>query len=527
MAGGLLNLVSYGQSSIILFGNPTKTLFKAVYKRITNFGMQRFRVDYNGSRELSLTEEKTFDFKIPRYADLLGDTYVVVSLPDVWSALVLDPSDNYTETAFKWIEELGSNLIKKVTIHTGGTILAQYTGEYFADVVQRDYSAEKRNLWNRMTGNIAELNDPANAHGNENVYPNAFYQGTTNIEPSIRGRNLYIPLDSWFGRSSKLAFPLISMQYNELHISIEFRPIRELYVIRDTTDMVNEYPYVAPNFTINTQQLYRYLNPPSDTSGNGMYPSKQYNWSPDIHLMATYYFLDESEREIFAKQEQKYLIKDVYDWNFYNVTGSRNVRLDSKSLVADYLFRFRRSDAFMRNQWSNYTNWPYNYIPYNITQIGSPDPTQFLITGNYESANIKQILIDMAILLDGKYREDLLENGVYNLVEKYIRTCGGAKDGLYCYNFCINTNPFEYQPTGAINMDKFSKIEFQFNTLQPPVNPDASNNIDSICDEDGNIIGTRKNIWVLNEYNYDLAVFEERYNIVIFKAGMCGLMFAR
>ena len=79
------------------------------------------------------------------------------------------------------------------------------------------------------------------------------------------------------------------------------------------------------------------------------------------------------------------------------------------------MFRFRRSDAYMRNEWSNYTNWPYGQIPFQITQTGSPIPTQFLITGNYEEANIKCILLDLAILLDGKYREDLLVDGVYNL----------------------------------------------------------------------------------------------------------------
>lgn len=527
MAGGLLNLVAYGTESILLYGNPQKTFFKVVYKRITNFGMQRLRIDFTGSRELSLTEEKTMDFKIPRNADLIGDTYVVVNLPDVWSTLVKDADDNWAETGFKWIEELGSNMINKITIHTGGTTLATYTGEYLSSVVQRDYSEAKKELWNRMTGNTSELNDPANAFDRVNMYPNVFYQGTPQIEPSIRGRKLYIPLDNWFGRQAKMAFPLVSLQYNELHVSITFRPIRELYTIRDTTDIINEYPYVAPNLTELTHQLFRYLQPPvsNDMNGNPIYGSSQYRWNADIHLIGNYYFLSTDERAQFAKRDQKYLIKDVYPLRFLNVTGSKVVNLESRGLVASYMFRFRRSDAFMRNTWSNYTNWPYSYIPYNITQLGSPDPTLFLITGNYQVANEKNILLDLAIVLDGKYREDLLESGVYNYVEKYIRTQGGAKDGLYCYNFCLSTDPFEYQPSGAMNMDKFENVEFQFNTLQPPPNPTPE--ITNLCDENGDIIGVRKNIWSLNEYNYDLEIFEERYNVVMFTSGMCGLMFAR
>ena len=139
------------------------------------------------------------------------------------------------------------------------------------------------------------------------------------------GRKLYIPLDPWFGRQSKMAFPLISMQYNELHVSITFRSIRELYIIRDTTDIVNEYPYVAPNLTEVTQQLFRYLQPPSARRRSWMYPSTQYNWNADIHLIGNYYFLSNDERTQFAKQEQKYLIKDVYPLRFLNVTGSKVV----------------------------------------------------------------------------------------------------------------------------------------------------------------------------------------------------------
>ena len=40
---------------------------------------------------------------------------------------------------------------------------------------ERDFSTEKKDLWNRMTGNIPELNDPANANGYVNNYPNSLF----------------------------------------------------------------------------------------------------------------------------------------------------------------------------------------------------------------------------------------------------------------------------------------------------------------------------------------------------------------
>ena len=85
MAGGLMTLAAVGAENIILNGNPKKTFFKAKYNKYTNFGMQRFRLDYKGLRILKNNEDTEMNFIIPRYADLLHDVYVVVNLPHIYS----------------------------------------------------------------------------------------------------------------------------------------------------------------------------------------------------------------------------------------------------------------------------------------------------------------------------------------------------------------------------------------------------------------------------------------------------------
>lgn len=81
MAGGLLNIISVGKANIILTGNPTKTFFKVAYSKYTNFGLQKFRLDFDGLRELRLTESSKYTFKMKRYADLLMDTCLVLIYP--------------------------------------------------------------------------------------------------------------------------------------------------------------------------------------------------------------------------------------------------------------------------------------------------------------------------------------------------------------------------------------------------------------------------------------------------------------
>ena len=46
-------------------------------------------------------------------------------------------------------------------------------------------------------------------------------------------------------------------------------------------------------------------------------------------------------------------------------------------------------------------------------------------------------------------------------------------------------------------------------------------------DGDGNAIGVNKQNWRLFDYNFNLTLFEERYNVLSFVNGNCGLLYAK
>jgi len=567
MAGVLLNIISVGNNNVFLTGNPSKTFFKVSYSKYTNFGLQKFRIDYDGLRDLRLTDTSVFTFKIPRYAELLMDTYLSVTIPDIWSTVynpTRDTNLDWVPYEFKWIKDLGTQMIKQVDITCGSTLIQSYTGEYLAAMVERDFTSEKKKLFNAMTGNTPEFNDPANSFGRIETYPNAFYtKNSAGAEPSIRGRELLIPINTWFTLNSGCAFPLIALQYNELYITVTLRPINELFLVRDPFDNQYQYPYVQPDFTKNRFQMYRFLQtPPSvylDPSSNPTYIAQNYSntWNADVHLLSTYCFLSKEEAKHFAAEDQIYLVKDVMRYNFENITGTSRVQLYSSGMVSSWMWFFQRNDIYLRNEWSNYTNWPYSDLPSNITigQQGSSNTevvyflktlgttqvdisygidvhpngevtTGINITGDYHPENRKEILSTMGILLNGEYRENILTNGVYNYVEKYTRTPGFAKEGLYCYNFCLNTSQTDVQPSGAINLSNFKTIELEITTISPPLDL-VNSYYDMICDACGNTIGVRKANWKLYDYNYNLTLYEERYNILSFIGGNCGMMYAR
>jgi hypothetical protein len=541
MTGGLMNLTAAGNENIVIHGNPKKTFFKAVFKKHTNFGLQRFRIDFEGNRVLNFTTPTILDFKVPRYAELLYDTYVCVTLPHIYSPLLYKGENqlgrNLIPYEFRWIDEIGTNMIREVEIYTGGTTLAKYSGEYLSCVKERDFTNAKKDLWNRMTGNVPEINDPASANGNINVYPNAMYIDESGVEPSIRSRKIYIPLDAFFCESSKMALPLVALQYQEVSIRLTFRPTYQLYTLNNIADIQNDtcISYrIAPNPNDPDNQLWRFLQAPQDVAASQeLYNQNRNDWNSDVHLVGTYVFLGQEERRTMAQNTHTILLKQVKEYDFLGQAGSKIIEMESRDLLSGYMFRFRRSDALTRNEWSNYTNWAYkNVQPQALNEDlplleGNeiPNPNSFHITGpiGTYAHNQKEILSEIGILMGGVYREKVLDSGIFNYIEKYNRSTGGAKDGLYMYQFGLNSNKKEYQPSGAMNVNRFAEVSMEYNTIEPPFNPMGAL-VEYICDASSNPIGFRKNTGSLNSYNYDMKVFEERYNVLIIKSGRAGLM---
>jgi len=82
------------------------------------------------------------------------------------------------------------------------------------------------------------------------------------------------------------------------------------------------------------------------------------------------------------------------------------------------------------------------------------------------------------------------------------------------------------QPSGAMNMSKFNTIAFQYSTYYPPLDPSAQFLV--VCDPSSGVpVAVNKPNWIIYDYTYNLHLMEERYNILIFTAGNCGLMYAR
>ena len=82
-------------------------------------------------------------------------------------------------------------MIREIEIHSGGVSLARYSGEYLSCLKDRDYTAEKKALWDKMIGNVPELHSPDNCNGRINVYPHSQYINETGVEPTLEENYIF------------------------------------------------------------------------------------------------------------------------------------------------------------------------------------------------------------------------------------------------------------------------------------------------------------------------------------------------
>jgi hypothetical protein len=79
MAGGLIEIVTYGSQDLYLTGTPEITFFKVVYRRYTNFSMESVRINFDDTVGFGLTSSLT----VPKVGDLIHKMYLEIILPRI------------------------------------------------------------------------------------------------------------------------------------------------------------------------------------------------------------------------------------------------------------------------------------------------------------------------------------------------------------------------------------------------------------------------------------------------------------
>ena len=243
MGGGILQLTASGVQDNYITGNPQITFFKSVYRRHTNFAIETVQQIIDGDLG---TEDTTTNstVKITKTADLLNGIYIVC--PQHILGI------NATE------------LINSVDLVIGGTLMDRQTNEWMKVWDELTIDHNKKEGYKYMTGGF----------------------NTTN-KVSTHKSSVTIPLNFWFCRHIGLSLPLISIQYHDIILKIEWG-----------------------------------INSEINRGGSTSITSLCEVWCDNI-------FLDSEERKRFGENEHEYLIEQVQTIDTVNQSPSSKFKLNS------------------------------------------------------------------------------------------------------------------------------------------------------------------------------------------------------
>jgi len=456
-----MQLVAYGAQDVFLTGTPEITFWKVSYRRHTNFAMESIEQTFSGQADFGRRVTCT----ISRNGDLASRTYLQVTLPEINQDMKGSTGNVYA----RWLDFPGEQLIAQVEVEIGGQRIDRQYGDWMHIWNQVTLSSEQQRGYFKMIGHTTQLTyltDPAFAEVNG---PCASSGGPSQVcapRKTLPETTLYVPLLFWFCRNPGLALPLIALQYHEVKINIDFRPIGEcLWAVKTMA--------------------------PSGAGSQSVATAYQQSLVA-ASLYIDYIFLDTDERRKFAQNPHEYLIEQLQFTGDESVGSSSNkIKLNfnhpCKELIwvvqpdanVDYCSSLEGGSTLFSTMGAQ----PFNYtdaidaLPNAIHAFGGPAETSganaFISTSG---------LFQMGTALDQTQSTSAVTNAALNQGNDWgFGQNGGAESGSYVSDagtfvlaetaldmHCWGENPVVTAKLQLNGQDRFSEREGSyFDVVQP------------------------------------------------------------
>jgi len=504
MGGGLMQLVAYGAQDVYLTGNPQITFWKVSYRRHTNFAMESIEQTFNGQADFGRRVTCT----ISRNGDLCYRTYLQVTLPEINQHMANTGRAGVVGDGVyaRWLDFPGEQLISQVEVEIGGQRIDRQYGDWMHIWNQLTLTGEQQRGYYKMVGNTTQLTfitDPSFNDVDGPCESNAPRQvcAPRNALPET---TLYVPFQFWYCRNPGLALPLIALQYHEVKINLDIRPIDEcLWAVGS-------------------------LN---CASGSGKVTTAYNQSLVAASLYVDYVFLDTDERRRMAQNPHEYLIEQLQFTGDESVGSSSNkIKLNFNHPVKELIWVVQPDENVDycsslecgQTLYSTLGAQPFNYtdavdaLPNAIHSFGGPDAVAansgafingsglFTDAGavddapdsaaaqwfgasnpysapNFDSAMnsgvsdagtfvLAETSLDMhcwgenpvvtaKLQLNGQDRFSEREGTYFDLVQPYQHHTRSPDTGINVYSFALR--PEEHQPSGSCNFSRIDNATLQ------------------------------------------------------------------
>ena len=406
-----MQLVAYGAQDVYLTGNPQITFWKVTYRRHTNFAMESIEQTFNGQADFGRRVQCT----VSRNGDLAYRTYLQITLPEINQ----DDAAATTEGNYaRWLDCPGEQMISMVEVEIGGQRIDRQYGDWMHIWNQLTLTSEQESGYHKMVGQTSQLTyltdphfaDVATACGAADV-PEAVC-APRNALPET---TLYVPLQFWFCRNPGLALPLIALQYHEVKINIEVRPLDEcLFAVSGVDNASNGTKKVTNAYAKSLVAASLYVD---------------------------YVFLDTDERRRMAQNPHEYLIEQLQFTGDESIGSSSNkIKLNFNHPCKEIVWVVQPDmhvaycDSFLAGRLMHRA---LGAQPFNYTDAVDALPDSILAFGSSGQSRGDNNVVDQSGLFADTLSIDI-SGGVYN------GNPGGSGAG---------TNQEDLSYTGADNSD--------------------------------------------------------------------------
>jgi hypothetical protein len=485
MAGALMQIVAYGAQDLFLTGTPEITYWKVSYRRHTNFAMESIEQTFQGQADFG----RRVSAVLSRNGDLAYRTYLQVTLPEIGQELKGTSGAVYA----RWLDYIGEQMIAQVEVEIGGQRIDRQYGDWMHVWNQLTMSSEQQKGYWKMIGHTTQLTyitDPSFASV---AGPCAASGGPAQVcapRNALPETTLYVPLQFWFTKNPGLALPLIALQYHEVKINLDIRPIGEcLWAVKQldagastgTVSVTNAYQQslVAASLYIDyifldtderrkmAQNPHEYLIEQLQFTGdesvgsssnkiklNFNHPCKELIWVVQPDANVDYCSSLEGGSVLYktlGAQPFNYtdaidaLPNAVHAFGGNDSTSGVNAFIDSSGLFADP----GAADATIRDggSWAGLTSEEVS---------GVSDAGTFVLAETALDMHCwgENPVVTAKLQLNGQDRFSEREGSFFDIVQPFQHHTRAPDTGINLYSFALR--PEEHQPSGSCN---FSRID--------------------------------------------------------------------
>ena len=407
LTSAFIDLATYDETEKYLYGGDTAvSYFLKKLRKSTWFSVAPTVLSISGGNPGFGT---SWGYKISRAGDYLLRTWLRIQLPAVSLNFQNLPNAQVPNAfwSIRWTRNLAHNLIREINI-AFNDLVAERMDSYFLDFwAAFTIPAGKRNGYDNMIGNVAQLNNPNSI--------------ALTPQSALPEYILNLPLPFFYQRDTGVALPTAAIPYNDMIHNVYFRDLNEVLILDDT---LNHVSYACQK------------NMLSDPN-------------PQLHvdMWAEYAIVANIERSQMGKAPRDILIEQVQtapkgQFNVQNTFTNADIRFSHAIKALFFAVRNKTNQA----EQSNYT---------------SASPVPYVNRVNFYPALASDPIVQTSLLYENTARLVQMGSDYFSFIVPYYTAVSvPTETGYHMISYTLNlvaTNPM-----GSTNYGKLTNVSLQF-----------------------------------------------------------------